>query len=513
MVDGLRSMERSGLKTLVCRFRSPIAAVLFLFAIPAVGYYCWQAQSDLGSVAATPDEEKLAPRASISAGGSWIQQFLHPIENRRFETSSRDRKDPFVSADSRELIAAQGDPFMLALAAGSSEGILVVKGMSGKIRTLGPVLSKPAASGPADLDILRAIQSGVGGSFHSFFANVYGGQQRESAQLAEGGSTIEENPFTKAVASIAETAASEKTDTVSESRDASSVKDPKTSTAEKKGEPAGSSSLLNGVSATRPHLLMNVGDEGVFHLTPVSQPREGILESSDLGARDFSILPFNDAAEFPIAIAVADFNGDGQADVAFHVSQEGLVRFFYGSSDGSYEEGLRIEAGHGPRSIAAADFNHDGMMDLAVSGIGTGGVTVLFGDAQGNYRYKSFWSEMYRDYITAAATQESGRPSLIGMNFANQASILYDFTQSDPNVAGRSFDYTPSLNTEVFNANGRARRVNAVVLASNLSLNIDNRMNQMISILNLVSGTNVYVVVGDLGGNGRMCVGLAKPRP
>jgi hypothetical protein len=513
MVDGVRSIERSWLKRVVCRFRSPIVAVLLLFAVPAVGYYCWQSQSDLSSVAIGQNEEPLSPKTSISAEGSWIQQFLNPIGSSRFATPNSDHKDPLLSASSRVLIAAQSDPFMLALAAGSSEGMLVVKEVNGKVRTLGLVVSKPAAIGPADLEILRAIQSGVGGSFHNFFANVYGGQQRESAQLAEGGSTLEENPFSKAVASIAETAASEKTGTLSASQDTSNTKDSKTSNTEKKGEPAVSSSLLNGVTSARPHLLMNMGDEGTFHLTAVSQPREGILESSDLGVRDFSILPFSDVAEFPIAIAVADFNGDGQADVAFHVSQEGLVRFFYGSSDGSYEEGLRIEAGHGPRSIAAADFNLDGIMDLAVSGIGTGGVTVLFGDAQGNYRYRSFWSEMYRDYITAAATQESANPSLIGMNFANQASILYDFTHSIPNVAGWSFNYTPSLNTEVFNANGLARRVNAVVLASNLSLNIDNRMNQMINILNLVSGTNVYVVVGDLGGNGRMCVGLAKPRP
>lgn len=93
--------------------------------------------------------------------------------------------------------------------------------------------------------------------------------------------------------------------------------------------------------------------------------------------------PITDAD--PNELAVGDFDRDGVLDVAVTeiFGSINQVSVWLGNGDGSFFESESYALGSGPGSVAAADFNRDGNLDLAVSI--SGAVEVLLGDGRGNF--------------------------------------------------------------------------------------------------------------------------------
>jgi hypothetical protein len=142
-----------------------------------------------------------------------------------------------------------------------------------------------------------------------------------------------------------------------------------------------------------------------------SQDSPGIAEEALEGDR------------FGSSLAVADFNGDGFADLAVGVPYEevetidsaGGVNVLYGSADGLTAAGNQFWSQDSPgiaaaaepddafgSALAAADLNGDGFADLAVGAAGedigsvrnAGGVNVIYGSAEGlTSAGNQFWSQ------------------------------------------------------------------------------------------------------------------------
>jgi hypothetical protein len=73
---------------------------------------------------------------------------------------------------------------------------------------------------------------------------------------------------------------------------------------------------------------------------------------------------------FPFFVAVADFNGDGSADVAVSNADDSTVSILLGNGDGTFTQapGSPIPGfNYNPAQVVAADFNGDGIPDLAVA--------------------------------------------------------------------------------------------------------------------------------------------------
>ncbi|PYQ35996.1 MAG: hypothetical protein DMF55_06025 [Acidobacteria bacterium] len=94
---------------------------------------------------------------------------------------------------------------------------------------------------------------------------------------------------------------------------------------------------------------------------------------------------------FPRSITTADFNGDGNADLAVANLSSDSVSVFLGDGAGGFGPGATFPVGSGPQSITTADFNEDGRADLAVA---TGGelglaspfdVSILLGNGAGGF--------------------------------------------------------------------------------------------------------------------------------
>jgi hypothetical protein len=91
---------------------------------------------------------------------------------------------------------------------------------------------------------------------------------------------------------------------------------------------------------------------------------------------------FNQHVSFPTtanpwAITSADFNSDGNTDLAVDSYDTLGVVLLLGTGSGSFGPPLCFPALHGPKEIVSADFNSDGMPDLATANYNSDDVTLF----------------------------------------------------------------------------------------------------------------------------------------
>jgi sugar lactone lactonase YvrE len=92
------------------------------------------------------------------------------------------------------------------------------------------------------------------------------------------------------------------------------------------------------------------------------------------------------------SVTVADFNGDGQLDMAVANEVNGTVSVIMGNGDGTFRPQTAFAAGSGAHSVIVGDFNGDGRADLAVADQGSSTVSVLLGNGDGTFQAKSSYA-------------------------------------------------------------------------------------------------------------------------
>ncbi|HEY6292158.1 MAG TPA: FG-GAP-like repeat-containing protein, partial [Terriglobia bacterium] len=97
-------------------------------------------------------------------------------------------------------------------------------------------------------------------------------------------------------------------------------------------------------------------------------------------------------AQFPISIAVADFNKDGILDVAsvaYSATSASSVSVLLGKGDGTFSSAANYPTGNAadtdPQFVAAGDFNGDGYPDLAIANFGDNTVSILLNNGDGTF--------------------------------------------------------------------------------------------------------------------------------
>jgi hypothetical protein len=111
-----------------------------------------------------------------------------------------------------------------------------------------------------------------------------------------------------------------------------------------------------------------------------------------LGKGDGTFLPATNyaAGPYPVSVAVGDFKGDGTLDLAVaNATENGTVSVLLGNGDGTFLPAVSYAAGVNPVGVAVGDFTGTGKLDLVVTNddfyyIGT--VSVLLGNGDGTFR-------------------------------------------------------------------------------------------------------------------------------
>ena len=83
-------------------------------------------------------------------------------------------------------------------------------------------------------------------------------------------------------------------------------------------------------------------------------------------------------------LAAADFNGDGNMDLA--VASTSVLVVFPGNGDGTFGRGWPAHATRFATAVKAGDVNRDGNPDLVVTDFGAGTIVVLLGNGAGNFQ-------------------------------------------------------------------------------------------------------------------------------
>lgn len=103
------------------------------------------------------------------------------------------------------------------------------------------------------------------------------------------------------------------------------------------------------------------------------------------GAGNFTVAPDVTVPRQPFWVAVGDFNGDGNQDIATANQQPGTVSIRLGDGAGNFSGTTDVTVGSGPSSIVIGDFNNDGNQDFITGNVNSSNVSIRLGDGIGNF--------------------------------------------------------------------------------------------------------------------------------
>ncbi len=219
----------------------------------------------------------------------------------------------------------------------------------------------------------------------------------------------------------------------------------------------------------------------------------------------------------PRAVAVADFNHDGNQDMAVANFSAGTVSIFLGNGDGTFQARRDFAVGVKPIFIAVADLDADGKLDLAVANFGSNNVSILFGKGDGTFQPgQNYPVGAGPSSIAVGDFDHEGRMDLAVANYsANSLSILVGEGQG---TFANDGDYpvgTAPISVAAGDLNGDGYIDLAVANygSNNISLLLTNPY-PFITVTTLPTGESPRaLVITDLNGDGKLDIATANYTP
>ena len=282
--------------------------------------------------------------------------------------------------------------------------------------------------------------------------------------------------------------------------------------------------FVSGSQLTAAVPAVNIATANTGWLTVVTPPPGGgtsntafFTATADVGdSLAFTQVSSPATGDFPIAIAVGDFNGDGKLDLAVANWPDSTLTILMGDGTGNFTLASTPAAGQNPYAIAVGDFNNDGKLDLVVADNDAGppAVSVLLGDGTGNFTLAS--SPVTTSYSprSVAVGDFNGDGNLdLAVACSGSVSVLLgdgtgNFTlASSPTTGGQP----SSVAVGDFNGDGKLDLAVANFISNTVSILLGDGTGNFTPVYSLATGNNPWsVAVGDFNGDGKLDLAVAN---
>src|SRR5262249_23577987 len=126
----------------------------------------------------------------------------------------------------------------------------------------------------------------------------------------------------------------------------------------------------------------------------------------------------------PVWPVVADFNSDGNVDIAVSVTTTNSVAVLLGDGDGTFGLAVNYDVGSSPQGIMVGDVNQDGKLDVISAdecgddpACRDGTVSVLLGRGDGSFEPRMTFAEgLFPLSVAAADFNRDGHTDLVIAN-------------------------------------------------------------------------------------------------
>jgi hypothetical protein len=149
--------------------------------------------------------------------------------------------------------------------------------------------------------------------------------------------------------------------------------------------------------------LADVNGDGKLDIVAADQQGNAVSVLLGLGNGGFQTAVNYPTAAFPSGVAVADFNGDGIPDIAVSAGDGNAISVLWGVGDGTFQGQLNSGTGDIPYSVVAGDFNNDGKIDLAVADWGINSVSILINNGNETFQSRSDYNAGPGPYSVATS--------------------------------------------------------------------------------------------------------------